>query len=358
MCIGLTPGQSWPFDQAMASMMMVSANDAAYAIAETAGGSIAGFAAQANATAKRYGMQDSTFADPAGLDDGNSYEGGAKVSAYDLAIATRNALTVPAIAKWAATRTYPFTDVAGAPHQLTNHNKFLPEGSYAYLGANGFKTGYTERAGHTLVATANRDGRELIVVILGSVAPGYAWAASLLDQGFATPPDTKGTGIRLPDVAVSPYGTRVAQREGFVRLARGGSGAVPLVTPTTAKPANNEQPAAATTAKAVSKNSGGGLLTLSNFLLVLMVVLFIAVLLRRRAVKRQRARRIARRRARAKALRSGSLPVVDGRYRTGQRLGPPVESQVRVQRGRNYIDLTRDEPIRSTTRGTARRRSR
>ena len=175
-------------------MMMVSANDAAYAIAETAGGSVSGFAAQANATAKRYGMRDSTFADPAGLDDGTSYKGGSKVSAYDLAIATRNTLTVPAIAKWAATRTYPFTDVAGAPHQLTNHNKFLPEGSYAYLGANGFKTGYTERAGHSLVATANRDGRELIVVILGSVAPGYTWAASLLDQGFATPRGYEGNG--------------------------------------------------------------------------------------------------------------------------------------------------------------------
>ena len=355
MCIGLTPGQSWPFDQAMASMMMVSANDAAYAIAETAGGSVSGFAAQANATAKRYGMQDSTFADPAGLDDGASYEGGSKVSAYDLAIATRNALTVPAIAKWAATRTYPFTDVAGAPHQLTNHNKFLPEGSYAYLGANGFKTGYTERAGHSLVATANRDGRELIVVILGSVAPGYTWAASLLDQGFATPPDTKGTGIKLPDVAVSPYATRVAQREGFVRLARGGTAPVPLVTPTITEPAKSEQPTAAATTTAVTKDDGDGLLTLSNVLLVLVVVLFVAVLLRRRAVKRQRARRIARQRARAKALRSGSLPVVDGRYRTGQRLGPPVESQVRVKRGRNYIDLTTDEPVRSTGRGRGRR---
>jgi hypothetical protein len=87
-------------------------------------------------------------------------------------------------------------------------------------------------------------------------------------------------------------------------------------------------------------------------------VLFVAVLLRRRAVKRQRQRRIERQRARAKAMRSGSLPVVDGRYRTGTRLGPPVESQVRVRKGRGYIDLTKDEPIRSTSRGTARRRSR
>jgi hypothetical protein len=62
MCIGLKPGQNWPFDQAMASMMMVSANDAAYAIAETVGAAIPRFAGDLNATAKRYGMQDSTFA--------------------------------------------------------------------------------------------------------------------------------------------------------------------------------------------------------------------------------------------------------------------------------------------------------
>ena len=97
---------------------------------------------------------------------------------------------------------------------------------------------------------------------------------------------------------------------------------------------------------------------MSHLVLVLVPVLFVAVVLRRRAVKRRRARRSARRRARAKAMRSGSLPIVDGRYRTGTRLGPPVESQVRVQRGRSYIDLTKDEPIRSTARGPARRRSR
>src|SRR5204863_5521708 len=134
MCIGLKPGQGWPFDQAMASMMMVSANDAAYAIAETVGGSIPGFAAQLNETASRYGMRDSTFGDPAGLSDATSYHGGPKTGAYDLAIAARNALTVPAIAKWAGTRKYDFTDVGGVQHSLTNHDGFLPDNGFSYLG--------------------------------------------------------------------------------------------------------------------------------------------------------------------------------------------------------------------------------
>jgi len=118
------------------------------------------------------------------------------------------------------------------------------------------------------------------------------------------------------------------------------------------------QAAAADTTTKSTTHSGAGLLTIGNFLLVLVLALFVAVLLRRRAVKRRRARRIANRRLRAKAMRSGSLPVVDGRYRTGTRLGPPVESQVRVERTGSYIDLTKDEPTRSTTRKPARRKSR
>ena len=107
--------------------MMVSANDAAYSIANTVGhGSLDAFAADLNSTAKRLGMRDSTFGDPAGLDDGTSYKGGPFTSAYDLAIAARNALTVPAIAKWAALHEYQFVDNGGTHHDLTNHNRMLP----------------------------------------------------------------------------------------------------------------------------------------------------------------------------------------------------------------------------------------
>ena len=236
---------------------------------------------------------------------------------------------------------------------LTRVAPIEPEETRAVLAAFGLF--FFMWAGYFAV----RPLRDTIGTIIGRDATAnlwmVTWAASLLDQGFATPPDTKGTGIKLPDIAVSPYATRVAQRAGFVQLARGATATVPLVTPTTTEPAKSEQPTAAATTTAVTKDDGGGLLTLSNVLLVLVVVLFVAVLLRRRAVKRQRARRIARQRARAKALRSGSLPVVDGRYRTGQRLGPPVESQVRVKRGPDYIDLTTDEPVRSTGRGRGRR---
>ncbi len=379
MKIGLQTGARWPFPEAMASMMMVSANDAAYAVAETVGGSIAGFAADLNATAKRYGMRDSTWGDPAGLTDATSFQGGPKDSAYDMAIAARNALTVPAIARWSDTRTYDFTDPSGTQHQLTNHDKFLPDNGFGYEGANGFKTGYTEIAGHALVATAKRDGRQCIAVILGGTDSGYTWAASLLDQCWVKP-RVVTTGVRLPPVAVSPYGTRITARAAFTKIAVGSTGASlaakadhaspttprtaapttptePATTPQTAAPSTAAKQAAvtdtrvATAAIAVTRTAhhSGGLLSPMRVALLIVLLLAGCVGLRRRAVKRQRARRIARQRARAKAMRSGSLPVVDGRYRTGTRVGPPVESRVRVKR--NYIDLTDDDPSRGSDRG-------
>ena len=254
MKIGMAPGARWPFQQVMASMMMVSANDAAYALAERVGGSISGFAADLNATAKRYGMRDSTFGDPAGLTDGTSYEGGPKVSAFDLAIAARNALTVPAIARWADTRTYDFTDPSGVHHELTAHNKFLPGNGFGYAGANGFKTGYTQAADHTLVATAKRNGRQCIAVILGGTDSGYTWAASLLDECWKKPP-VATTGVRLPAVAVSPYETRVAARATFANIAVGSTGAA--LAATTPSPSTTAKPTTSTLARRPARGPPG-----------------------------------------------------------------------------------------------------
>ena len=354
MKIGMQVGTRWPLNDAMASLMMVSANDAAYAVAETVGGSIRGFAADANTMARRLGMRDSTFGDPAGLTDSTSYEGGPKVSAYDLAIAARNALTVPAIAQWADTKTYDFTDPSGVHHTLDNHNKFLPDNGFGYAGANGFKTGYTEVAQHALVATAKRNGRQCIAVILGGSDSGYTWAASLLDKCWQKPA-VATMSTRLPPVRVSPYESRQAARAGFTNLALGHTGAAFAAKTSPAKtgPAQSSTPrypgaahsvalaAAATEAgatTAAANHHSPGLLAPSRLIWWLLLVAAIAVFLRRRAVKKQRARRIARQRARAKAMRSGSLPVVDGRYRTGMRIGKPLESEVQVER--TYVDLT------------------
>lgn len=200
MRIGMKAGQGWALDPALHALLMVSANDAAYALAEAASGSLEAFAADMNAAAARYGMRDSVFNDPAGFDDATAFNGGSRVSAHDLAIAARNALVVPELAAIAALPEYHFTGPSGRQHRLLNHNKLLER----YPGAVGLKTGYTRRAGHTFVGAATREGRTMIAVVLDS-DDAYGAAAALLDRGFATPADAPGTGEQLPRVKVRAF---------------------------------------------------------------------------------------------------------------------------------------------------------
>jgi serine-type D-Ala-D-Ala carboxypeptidase (penicillin-binding protein 5/6) len=200
MRIGMVAGQHWTLSPALHSLMMVSANDAAYALAEAASGSLEAFAADMNAAAARYGMTDSRFLDPAGFDGLEGFNGGSRVSAYDLAIAARNYLSIPELAAMVALREYRFDGPDGAPHVLYNHNKLLAR----YPGANGLKTGYTSMAGSTFVGTAVRDGRTMIAVVLNTTNM-YGISAALLDKGFATPPDAPGLGVTLPPVRAQTF---------------------------------------------------------------------------------------------------------------------------------------------------------
>ena len=345
--IGFPAGTQWPLREMLTALMMVSANDAAYSIANTVGhGSFDTFDADLTATAHELGLRDSTFNDPAGLDDPPSYKGGPLMSAYDLAVATRNALTVPAIAQWADTHLYEFDDPQGVHHRLINHNKMLAGGGFDYPGATGFKTGFTNRADHTLVATAARNGRTLIVVILGVPDSGYAEAASLLDAGFGMAPNAPCTGEKLPKVAVSLYASRASDLAAFAALGngtprshggtggRGGSGGA-TAGASDSVPVFNSPPHPATatsTTTSAPHHHKQGLVNSTYLIIVLVLALGTVFFLRRRAIKRRRALRLARQRQRRAAMRSGGLPVVDGRYRTGTRVGPPVESHVSVHR--------------------------
>jgi serine-type D-Ala-D-Ala carboxypeptidase (penicillin-binding protein 5/6) len=199
MRIGMAAGQQWTLDQALHSLMMVSANDSAYALAEAASGSVDAFANDMNAAAAGYGMVDSRFADPAGFDGIEGYNGGSRVSAYDLAIAARNFLAVPELMAIVGLREYRF-DGPDGPHVLYNHNKLLAR----YTGATGLKTGYTSLAGSTFVGTATRDGRTMITVVLNTTNM-YGIAAAILDRGFATPADAPALGATLPAVGVQAF---------------------------------------------------------------------------------------------------------------------------------------------------------
>jgi D-alanyl-D-alanine carboxypeptidase (penicillin-binding protein 5/6) len=192
--IGLGAGQTWLAYDLLTAMLLVSANDAAAALADRIGGGPDGFAAVMAATGRRLGMTDDpVLNDPAGLDDGFSHAGGNRISAWDLAVATRALLARDDLRAIVARPEYRFVGGDGKPHRLRNHNRLLG----TYPGAIGVKTGYTRRAGRCLVAAATRGGRTIVAVVLD--APDtYGAAAALLDRGFATDPASLAGRPHLP----------------------------------------------------------------------------------------------------------------------------------------------------------------
>jgi len=340
MKITMREGDVWPLDDTLRSLLMASANDAAYALAERVGGTVERFARIAQRSAERLGLADVRFADPAGLDDDAAVGGGTRMSARDLAIVARNALAVPFVRQTAALPSHDFTDPAGVARRLPNHNAVLLR---SYPGADGLKTGYTRRAGRTLVATATRDGRTMIAVVLGTWDT-VGWARHLLDQGFATPVAAQ-VGPRLPPVRFLSFSDRRAGRQAAGPVTRPGRGADPRAEgsgsgadtrgpapelPTgSGRPSRSSSPApgqaatrilsglAATDTTDTSDTKGAGGVPWVGVLLGALVVPAVTVLvLRRRAVRRARARR-ARARALAEARRRRMLHVIDDGTRPG-----------------------------------------
>ncbi len=343
--LGVTAGETYKLQDALAALMLTSANDVAYAIAETVGGDLAGFATLLNATAKRYGMNDSTLSDPAGFDDANSFRGGPRVSAFDIAISVRNAQAAPALAKWASTPSYTF-DGPNARFNLNNHNKLLPGGERETPGVTGFKTGGTALAGSTLATTATRDGRSLIVVVLNT-PDTYSWTQYLLDLGFDTPTVGVGTGEKLPTPKVSLQAQRERDRDEFVALVTGVS--IGKITQPTNAPSNLTSFATTNTTAAVGsvstvgaepagpdREGGGGSAT--TVILLVIGAGAVGVFGRREQIRRRKLRRARLRRERAAMIRRGSLNVVDQRAR-----GVPVrpngaQTHIRVQRAEASLE--------------------
>lgn len=197
----MKPGQVWTLDQMVHALLLSSANDAAVALAEKAGGTVEGFQRMFALTAADLGMVDNpVLNDPAGLDGPDGVEGGNLVSARDLAIAARALIKQPVLAGIVATPIYYFDGPDGVHHRLTNHNKFFLT---TYPGAIGVKTGYTSRAGYCLIASARVYGRTMLAVVLHGSNPNQT-AKDLLDKGFATPLGAEPTADRLPEVHLGP----------------------------------------------------------------------------------------------------------------------------------------------------------
>ncbi len=223
--VGIEIGVAWPLNEVLQSLLVLSANDAAYAIAERVSGSLAAFAGVMGRSAHQIGMADSpVFHDPAGLDGTEGYEGGNLVSARDLAIAGRDLLRLPELAKIVTEQQYHFVDPTGAAHWLPSMDEAFLE---SYTGAIGIKTGYTDKAGDCLMAAATRDGRTMLAVVMNGYNP-TATAIDLLNQGFATPLSKERAADRLPAPAF-PSPLKVVARAG-TRVPRAATAPVRPVT--------------------------------------------------------------------------------------------------------------------------------
>ncbi len=137
-------------------LMLKSGNDAAVAIAETVGGSVEGFAELMNNKAQELKLENTHFVTPHGLDNPEHY-----TTAYELAKLADYAMKNETFAKVVNTKNYTVT-INGYPKNITNTNELL-----GYLnGVNGVKTGFTNNAGRCLVTSVNRNGFEIITVVL------------------------------------------------------------------------------------------------------------------------------------------------------------------------------------------------
>ncbi|WP_436014459.1 D-alanyl-D-alanine carboxypeptidase family protein [Rhizobium sp. LjRoot254] len=189
--LGLKPGQALTLDDALKVLLVKSANDVAYAIAENLGGTMPNYVAMMNAEARRLGMNSTNFINPHGLPGGGQY-----TTARDLAVLVL-----------AIKREFPqysgyfsLEGVQVGKRKFGNYNKLIAR----FDGADGMKTGYICASGYNQVSTATRNGKAVISVVLGSdsLAGRTVLSADLLQKGL-----TEGTGFGDPTVyKLKPYG--------------------------------------------------------------------------------------------------------------------------------------------------------
>ena len=166
----LKEGETLTLETLLYGLLLCSGNDAAVAIAQHVGGTVSGFVKLMNETAAELGMENSSFANPNGLDDEKHYS-----TARDMARLAACAVKNETLVRLCSTRS-----VTVGGRTMTNHNRLLR----SIDGCIGLKTGYTGDAGRTLVTCAERGGMRMIAVTLHD---GSDWAdhAALYDYGFS-----------------------------------------------------------------------------------------------------------------------------------------------------------------------------
>lgn len=164
--VWLKQGEVFPVEELIYAMMIQSANDAAYALAHKAGGTVAQFVAKMNAKAREFGMTRSTFRTPNGYPPPSRRIADGDLSTpRDYAVLCRYLLLHTDVLKYTSVKSRVFgAGMRLQPVLMTNHNHLLGR----IPGVDGLKTGFTDGAGFCLAATAQRKGRRIIVVMMDS----------------------------------------------------------------------------------------------------------------------------------------------------------------------------------------------
>jgi len=182
--LGLVEGEEITVEQALYACLLISANDAAMALAFQMGGSVSGFSDMMNEKAKELGCTNTHFTNPYGYADPDHL-----TTAHDMAIIMAKALTFDTYTKISTTANYTMaaTNKYNETRGMTNGNRFVSTTEYAYENYIGGKTGFTDLSGHTIVAGARQGGRTLIGVILGASSSEirYTNLIALFNYGFS-----------------------------------------------------------------------------------------------------------------------------------------------------------------------------
>lgn len=180
--IKMTEGDTMTVRQCLYALLLKSANEVGNALAEHMSGSNAKFAEQMNARAAALGCTNTHFTNPHGLNDTEHY-----TTPRDMGLIAKAAFENEIVKTVASTRTYTLPATKNNPSGLTvtmGHKMINSSDSRYYPGIIGGKTGYTSKAGNTLVTAVEKDGVRLIAVVMKCKSTHYTDTKKLLDYGY------------------------------------------------------------------------------------------------------------------------------------------------------------------------------
>ena len=177
--IWLETGEEITIIDLIKGVMLASANDGIVALAERVGGTEKRFVEMMNQKAHELGLQDTNFVNPTGLDEENHYS-----SAYDMSIIAKELLKHEQILEYTSIYEDYLRKGTNREYWLVNTNKLIK----TYNGADGLKTGMTDKAGYCMAVTAKRNNMRLLAIVLGEESGKVRneETANLLDYGFNT----------------------------------------------------------------------------------------------------------------------------------------------------------------------------